>query len=176
MPDTTIHLLSPTAAEALATALPTYTPGDDGRRHFHRLQRSRLIGSGADDFAGARAALFAWQVQVRSGVRVEANSPTVHLDAVARVSVGIGALRIGGPVRVTDIVDGPARAGFTYTTLAGHPEIGEESFHVTIADGRVRFELTGVSRPATFVTRAVAPVASLVQRIITDRYARALAV
>jgi uncharacterized protein (UPF0548 family) len=41
-------------------------------------------------------------------------------------------------------------------------------------DGMVRFVLTGFSRPGTLLAKLGAPVASLVQRAITDRYARAL--
>ncbi|MCF8589202.1 DUF1990 domain-containing protein [Gordonia sp. HY366] len=133
-----------------------------------------MIGSGAGDFNAARAALFTWQVQLRSGVRVEADSPIVRLGGVAVVSVGVGPLRIGGPVRIVDVVDEPERAGFTYVTLPGHPEAGEESFRISTDDGLVRFELTGASRPATLLTRVGAPFAALVQHTITDRYVRSL--
>ncbi|MEJ9080957.1 DUF1990 domain-containing protein [Gordonia malaquae] len=142
---------------------------------FHALHRETLIGRGADTFATARRSLLSWQVQRRSGVRVQTASDVVAEGVEAVVGIGVGPFRISGPVRVVAVIDEPTRAGFAYGTLPGHPETGEESFIVEVDDdGVVRFVLTGFSRPSTLLTKLGAPVASLVQRAITDRYARAL--
>lgn len=156
-------------------ALPLTRPSQDRAAGFRPLSRTARIGTGVDVFARARDDLFAWQIQARAGVRVDASAPTVALGGVAVVSIGLGRVRMGGPVRIVDVVDRPDRAGFTYAALDGHPEAGEESFHVVLDDrGAVRFELAGRSKPVSHLTRIGGPVSTLVQRAVTDRYARAL--
>ena len=71
--------------------------------------------------------------------------------------------------RVTDSFDGPAdgvwRAGFTFRTLRGHPELGEETFFVEKdpASGAVRAGLRSWSRPGLWLTRLASPFARRVQ-------------
>lgn len=63
--------------------------------------------------------------------------------------------------RVIDVFDtldetrGVHRAGFTYRTLSGHPEFGEETFSATkeLASGDVSVELRAWSRPGNWATR-----------------------
>ncbi len=70
--------------------------------------------------------------------------------------------------RVTDSFDGPTdgvwRAGFTFRTLQGHPELGEETFFVEKdASGAVRVGLRSWSRPGLWLTRLAAPYTRWVQ-------------
>lgn len=71
--------------------------------------------------------------------------------------------------RVIDSFDGPSgdvwRAGFTFWTVRGHPELGEETFLVEKASrtGVVRVSLSSWSRPGTWLTRAAAPVTRWIQ-------------
>ncbi|HVS34550.1 MAG TPA: DUF1990 family protein [Gemmataceae bacterium] len=71
--------------------------------------------------------------------------------------------------RVTDVFDGPAdgvwRAGFTFRTLRGHPELGEETFFVEKdpATGAVRAGLRSWSRPGLWLTRRLSWIARLMQ-------------
>jgi uncharacterized protein (UPF0548 family) len=71
--------------------------------------------------------------------------------------------------RVVDRFDGPAgplwRTGFTYRTLRGHPELGEETFCVEkdLATGRVRVALRSWSRRAMWLARAAGPVGRRLQ-------------
>lgn len=84
--------------------------------------------------------------------------------------------------RVVEVFDGPAggtwRTGFTYRTLPGHAELGEETFSVEkeLATGRVRVALRAWSRPRGALTRAFAPLARLLQlragRAAAERLAR----
>jgi len=55
--------------------------------------------------------------------------------------------------------DGVWRSGFTYRTLAGHPELGQETFSVEkdLATGRVIVALRSWSRPGTVLARMGAP-------------------
>jgi hypothetical protein len=71
--------------------------------------------------------------------------------------------------RVTDDFDGPIgtfwRAGFTFHTVAGHAELGEETFWVEkdLLTGEVRVGLTSWSRPGHWLTRMAAPYTRWVQ-------------
>ena len=51
------------------------------------------------------------------------------------------------------------RAGLTYRTLVGHPELGEETFAVEkeLATGRVRVALRSWSRPGTVLAKVFLP-------------------
>ncbi len=72
-------------------------------------------------------------------------------------------------------VDEPQRRRFAYGTLAGHPERGEELFLVELSDDEtVTLEIRAFSRPALWWSRAATPAARLVQRLVTERYLRAL--
>lgn len=72
--------------------------------------------------------------------------------------------------RVTEVFDGAGgrgwRAGFTYRTLPGHPELGEETFAVEkdAVTGEVRFSLDNWSRPGGVLTWLFLPLARRLQR------------
>lgn len=57
------------------------------------------------------------------------------------------------------------RSGFTYRTLRGHPELGEETFAVDkdLATGAVLVSLRSWSRGGTFLARTFAPVVRRLQ-------------
>jgi uncharacterized protein (UPF0548 family) len=92
----------------------------------------------------------------------------------SEVIVHLGPLR--APCRVVYIVDEPNRRGFAYGTLPGHAEKGEELFVVRYdpATDKVYADVTAFSRHATWWSRLGSPVTSMAQRVITDRYLRAL--
>jgi hypothetical protein len=100
--------------------------------------------------------------------------PRLLAGVLRRVPVGVGDtlgtcyhflpgvdLFFGG--RVTQCFDGQSgdiwRTGWTFQTLAGHPEVGEETFWVEkdAASGEVRAGLRSWSRPGLWLTRAVLP-------------------
>jgi uncharacterized protein (UPF0548 family) len=74
------------------------------------------------------------------------------------------------------VVDEPNRRGFAYGTLPGHPESGEEFFSVRYdpSGDAVYAEVSAFSRPATWWSKAGGPITSLVQRVITKRYVKAV--
>lgn len=103
-------------------------------------------------------------------------------DGTALLRAGdTAALRIGlwprdVPVRVVYVVDEPARRGFAYGTLPGHPESGEEAFVVERRpDDSVWLTVRAFSRPATAWLRLAAPALRLAQELYTARYLGALA-
>jgi hypothetical protein len=70
--------------------------------------------------------------------------------------------------RVSTIFDETAdecsRTGWTYQTLAGHPELGEDTFAVEKdRTGQVKVSLRSWSRPGFWLVRIVAPYLRLVQ-------------
>jgi uncharacterized protein (UPF0548 family) len=70
--------------------------------------------------------------------------------------------------------DGVWRTGFTYRTLIGHPELGQETFSVEkdLATGRVIVALRSWSRPGTVLAQAFAPWVRW-QQVRTNRAALA---
>lgn len=92
------------------------------------------------------------------------------------LGVGAGPISVRVPCRVVYVTDEPARRGFAYGTLPGHPESGEEAFVIDRRrDGTVTFTITAFSRPATLLARMAGPIGRAIQDHITARYLRSLA-
>jgi uncharacterized protein (UPF0548 family) len=139
---------------------------------YHHVQKSAVIGSGRRRFEDAAEQGMRWGMLRGAGLQVEA---TAEVAAVgSEVIVHLGPLR--APCRVVYVVDEPDRRGFAYGTLPGHAESGEERFVVRYdpATGGVYAEVVAFSRHATWWSRLGSPVTSIAQRVITDRYLRAL--
>jgi uncharacterized protein (UPF0548 family) len=139
---------------------------------YHHVQKSAVIGHGRRRFEGAAKAGMRWGMLRGAGLRVET---TTEVAAVgSEVIVGMGPVRV--PCRVVYVVDERDRRGFAYGTLPGHAESGEELFVVRYnpATDEVHAEVTAFSRHATWWSRLGSPVTSVAQRIVTDRYLRAL--
>ncbi|OBI72819.1 DUF1990 family protein [Mycobacterium sp. E740] len=148
---------------ATARALP------DGYRHVHK---SAAIGRGRRRFEEAAESGMRWGMLRGAGVRVEATTETAQVGSEVLVHLG----PIAAPCRVVYVVDEADRRGFAYGTLPGHAESGEELFLVTFdaASEQVSAVVTAFSRHATWWSRLGSPVTSLVQRVVTERYLRAL--
>ncbi|SEH83283.1 Uncharacterized protein, UPF0548 family [Mycolicibacterium rutilum] len=139
---------------------------------YHHVHKTAVIGRGRARFEEAATAGMRWGMLRGAGIRVE---PTAAVASVgAEVIVHLGP--IAAPCRVVYVVDEPDRRGFAYGTLPGHAESGEELFLVTYdaATEEVSAVVTAFSRHATWWSRLGAPVTSFVQRVVTDRYLRAL--
>jgi uncharacterized protein (UPF0548 family) len=139
---------------------------------YHHVLKSAVIGSGRSRFEDAADKGMRWGMLRGAGLRVEA---TTEVAAVgSEVIVHLGPLR--APCRVVYVVDEPDRRGFAYGTLPGHAETGEELFIVRYDPGtdEVYADVLAFSRHATWWSRLGSPVTSVAQRVITDRYLRAL--
>jgi uncharacterized protein (UPF0548 family) len=139
---------------------------------YHHVQKSAVIGRGRRRFDEAAAKGMRWGMLRGAGLRVEATSELAA--AGSEVIVHLGPVQ--APCRVVYIVDEPDRRGFAYGTLPGHAESGEERFVVrfdTVTD-EVYAEVVAFSRHATWWSKLGAPVTSVIQRVVTDRYLRAL--
>ena len=141
---------------------------------YHHLRVTRTIGHGPEVFRVAAQRILSWGMHERAGLHVSADGPvTEGMDAI--VTIPLPRYPLTAPVRVLTVVDEPSRAGFTYGTLPGHPEYGEEAFTVEQqADGRVVATVTAFSRPATWYLRLAGPLGWLAQRLAANRYLDAL--
>lgn len=139
---------------------------------YHHLHKSSVIGHGRDRFDEAAARGMRWGMLRGAGLRVEATAAVAAVGAEVLVHLG----PVVAPCRVVYVVDEPDRRGFAYGTLPGHAESGEELFLVRYdpATDTVIAEVIAFSRHATWWSRLGAPVTSLVQRRVTDRYLCAL--
>lgn len=112
--------------------------------------------------AGGASAPFSWQVHLRAGLRLSSSSVTAEPGSVILLGLGARPVRIGAPCRVVYGVNEPARRGFAYGTLPGHPERGEEAFIIEQHDdGAVTSTATAFSRPAALTAVAAASLGLL---------------
>lgn len=135
---------------------------------YHHVRLSARIGSGRDRFERAAAAVMRYGMLRGAGLTVTATTEVAEVGTDVLGTLGPFA----APCRVVYVVDEPNRRGFAYGSLRGHAVSGEEMFGARYdpADDSVYAEVVAFSRPATWWSRLGAPVASMVQRVITRRY------
>lgn len=143
---------------------------------YRHLKVERMLGSGDATFRAAADRLLRWDMHRAAGLRIAPGTPPAAVGLEVRLEFGFGPLRLPAWCRVVDVVDEPDTRGFTYGTLTGHPEIGEETFLVERgADGVVRGRVVAFSRHGRWYTKIAGPVGHLVQRRTAQRYLDALA-
>lgn len=140
----------------------------------------------AEQFPLAREAIFSWTLQELAGVVVR---PARRVAEGQIVSLGLNPGWPASPRRlrgrdllvpvgsyvVTRVIDEEDRAGFTYRTLPGHFEDGEETFLVSIgADGRLGVTISAASVPAHPLLRLAEPATVVGQEMMAGRYAKGL--
>jgi uncharacterized protein (UPF0548 family) len=155
-----------TAPSRRAWALPRST----ARCH----ESSTRIGSGADVWSEAAAAVLHWEVKTRSGFSVDGPRSRVRRDAEYSLRLRIGPVRVVEPVRVVAVVEQRDRVGFAYGTLPGHPLRGEEAFIVERVGDEVHLVIRSVTAPGRGRWRPLFPLVVLLQRLFRRRYLRAL--
>ena len=139
---------------------------------YHHVQKSAVIGRGRQRFEEAADKGMRWGMLRGTGLRVEATSDVAAVGAEVIVHLG----PVPAPCRVVYVVDEADRRGFAYGTLPGHAESGEERFMVRYdpATEEVHAEVVAFSRHGTWWSRLGAPLTSVIQRVVTGRYLRAL--
>lgn len=158
----------------LTTTAATYggpsALGDPAPAGFRLTDRRGVVGRGEGDLADLGAALRQWRVHRGAGLNV-IGAP--HADVGARVSslVRYGPLLVAAPCVVTAVHDRPGVRGFSYATLPGHPERGEEAFVARLdPDDLVRLQVRAIWQPAGVLTRIALPLTVLLQRRATTAY------
>ena len=160
------------------TDVLTYAPAGPGWEISHRpgLKRRHWSTplSGWNAFERAVEALRIWEMHRGAGLRIAADGPiAVGTNVAFSAPLPVGF--VDGTCRIVVVVDEPNRYGFAYGTLSVHPERGEESFVVSRgADGNVRFDIDGVSRPAQALARLAPPLADHLQDRAVRRYLAAM--
>jgi uncharacterized protein (UPF0548 family) len=150
-------LTYPEVGATLAPALP------DG---YHHVDVRRRVGDRIA-FEQLAESILAWGLQRGAGLRV----PAEPVSEGSSVTLGLGLFRI--PVHVVEVVEEPDRRGFSYGTLRGHPETGEEAFLAERDELGTWVHVRAFSRPGAWWSRLGSPVASAMQRRYTERYLRA---
>lgn len=157
---------SPTYAEVGATAGPA-PPG------YHVVTRTADLG-GPELFDRAAKGIRRWEAHRGAGARVVPSMAPIEVGGTVLVVVPLLVVTLVAPCRIVAVTDGPDRFGFAYGSLPGHPEAGEEAFHVSREGGRTHFDIVAFSRPADPLVRLAPPVARFVQGRFTDRYVSGL--
>ena len=137
---------------------------------YNHDRRSITLGSDDRAFDFGKEALIGWQAHRAMGARLYPENPPLQEGQLVVVMIRLGLLTALAPCRIVYTTDESDRFGFAYGTLPGHPESGEESFHIVRMAGKVTFEIVAFSRPADPWVRLVGPLARLVQVRATSRY------
>ncbi|MFF1464774.1 DUF1990 family protein [Streptomyces sp. NPDC058330] len=147
-----------TYPEAGATRLGPLPEG------YHHLHHRAAVGHGRADFETAAAAVTEWRMHRGAGAGVRATAARADTGVGVVVSLGVGPLRVRAHCEVVWAEYGETRTGFAYGTTERHPEQGEESFVVELADDdTVWFTVTAFSRPACWYARLGGPVVPVLQ-------------
>jgi len=162
---------------ALTGEAPTYQgpPAFDGAPPAgYRLADERGdVGRGVRDLDLLGEGLRSWQVHQGAGLFVVGAQ---RADVGSRVSstVRLGPLMVAAPCVVTAVHDDEDVRGFSYVTLPGHPEQGEEAFTARLGqDGIVRLQVRAIWRPAGLLTRLALPLTIVLQKRATAEYVAA---
>ncbi|MFE4450110.1 DUF1990 family protein [Streptomyces sp. NPDC056796] len=147
-------------------------PLPDGYNHLHHRT---AVGRGRADFEAAGAAVTEWRMHRAAGARVNASAARAATGVGVEVSAGIGRLRVTAPCEIVWTAYESGRTGFAYGTRDRHPETGEESFVVELADdGTVWFTVLAFSRPASWYARLAGPLVPLAQHWYARRLGKVL--
>jgi uncharacterized protein (UPF0548 family) len=143
------------------------TAGSLPERYDHVHRRTRL-GSGAQAFAAARAALREWRFIPAGFARLEPAGAPVHAGEVVAIVLRVLGIWWINATRIAYVIDEPDRFGFAWGTLPDHVVHGEERFCVErTATGDVYYDIVSFSRPG-LLARIGAPVA----RRVRDEFVR----
>jgi uncharacterized protein (UPF0548 family) len=164
-------VLARVAGQALTYSEVGATKGRVLPADYRHDRCSVSIGRGEDVFRRGQTAIRRWEAQRGAGAAVRPSDPPLVVGGDLVVALRSGPVYVLAPCRIVYVTDEPDRFGFAYGTLPGHPEQGEEAFHIDrSADGEVTFDVVAFSRPADVLGRIGSPVARIVQKRVTRSY------
>lgn len=136
---------------------------------FTRKVWQRSIDHGC--FHSAVEAIRQWSGHDAAGIKRRPAKPDIAAGETLALAIPVGPISVTATCRIIDVVDEPDRYGFTYSTLAHHPEDGEESFMVTRhRDGAADITVTAVWRPAIIANHVCPPLTRFLQDRAINRY------
>jgi uncharacterized protein (UPF0548 family) len=142
---------------------------------YHHDRYSVALGQGDDVFRRGQEALRRWEAHRGAGADVYPADAALVTGTIVVVTLHLGPLYILAPCRIVSVTGDENSFGFAYGTLPGHPESGEEAFHIKRReDGEVSFEVVVFSRIADPIARLGNPIARLVQQRMSKRYLRGM--
>jgi uncharacterized protein (UPF0548 family) len=138
---------------------------------YDHLWEAAVVGRGEIGWARSRDALRHWQAHLYAGFTITPADAPIEPGTVIVTSRRVGPVFVVAPCRVIYRTDEEDRFDFALGTLPGHPEHGEEAFHLNRTEqGAVRFEVITFSRPAGLAARLGGSLARGVQAAIVRRY------
>lgn len=146
--------------------LKTETP-----RGFNRDQCRNRLGTGQAVWDAAVESFNQWRFMPSSMVEIK-NAGPIELNRVVGVLVKVFVVWSFNPARIIEVhgsstpsSTGTSTFGFTYGTVRGHVEAGEERFLLTWdhVSNEVFYELEAVSRPKHFLAWLVYPYSRILQ-------------
>lgn len=154
-----------TYAEVGETGASVLPPG------YRHERVSVSVGQGDTAFARCRQAIKMWQGHRYVGATLAPATPEIAVGVDVIVCLQIGPMFVVAPCRIVVVTDEADVFGFSYGTLPGHPERGEEAFHARRTEGgEVTFQITAFSRPGDPLVRLGRPIARGIQRRTTSGY------
>jgi uncharacterized protein (UPF0548 family) len=139
---------------------------------FHHVRFSERVGDAAS-FDLAVEGLRTWVAHEGAGLRIYPHEPLTPGATVLAVTT-IGPMQVVAPCRIVAVFKEPYSFGFSYGTLPGHPERGEENFALHLRNGATYFTITAFSNAVDPLARLSGPFGRAVQRSVTRRYVKAL--
>jgi uncharacterized protein (UPF0548 family) len=156
-------------------APPTGAPADAASAAWRRDHYETVLAVGPERVAAAeraRAAVLAYRIFPPETLIAALPDLTARPGATIVQGFRLGPLGLIAAVRVLTVFDrerdGLRRTGFSYVTLAGHPERGAMTFAVVEDADVARFEMDAISRPGHWLTRLGAPLARRLQRATSE--------
>lgn len=152
------------------------TRNGDAPSGFNVDHNRTRLGTGAETFQRAVAALRRWQQFDLGWVRIVHAETAIEVGAVVAVEAQAFGFSSLNACRIVYVVaeDKPVKKfGFAYGTLPDHVERGEERFIVEWhRDDSVWYDIYAFSRPQHTLTRIGFPVARMLQyRFVRDSLA-----
>jgi len=143
-----------------------------GGFHVDHLRMDVAAVDPAGAFAAGVRALRGWEVHRGAGAPVFPAAAALAEGETVVVTLRLlpSLVTVAAPCRVVYVTDEPDRFGFGYGTLPGHPEAGEEAFHVVRTGEGIRFEIDVLWKPVHPLVRLGGPVSRRVQATMTRRY------
>jgi uncharacterized protein (UPF0548 family) len=158
-----------TYSEVGFTRCQTQPPG------YRHDRLTAPLGRGDEVWSRAPEAVRTWWAHHHAGITVTPGDTRIQEGNTILASRSLGPILLIAPCRIVYLSDTPNRFGFAYGTLPGHPEQGEEAFHVIRHDdGTVEAEIVAFSRPADLPTRLASPLAREIQKAVTRRYVQGI--
>lgn len=135
----------------------------------YNIDEARVhLGHGEGIFSAACQALREWKMFPSDWVEIVPHQPPIQVGQVVAVVARVFGLWWTNACRIVAVIDEHEpnrRFGFTYATLPGHVEMGEETFVIEWDDkDNVWYEIHAISRPNYWAVKLAYPLARQMQR------------